>query len=233
MQKNTLLGLILGIFAGFIFGFFIANQINKNAAIAISPTNQTVLPSDLSAPHSQPAVAVQTSQNGMLTQVNETLEKAKNEPNNFEAQIKAGDMHAQIQRFDKAIEYYEKAHQLKPDDYQTIVKMGNSYFDQKQFENAEKWYLQALEKNPNDANVRTDLGVSFVEREKPDLERATKEFNLSLQINPKHEPTIYNLGIAYFKKGNTQEAEKALQQLEEINPQSQLAVRLKEIINQK
>jgi tetratricopeptide (TPR) repeat protein len=77
------------------------------------------------------------------------------------------------------------------------------------------------------------LGITFVERENPDLDRAIEEFQTSLQMNPKHEPTLYNLGAAYFKKGNKDEANKILTQLETINPQSQLVGRLQQLITQK
>ena len=79
-----------------------------------------------------------------------------------------------------------------------------------------------LTKKPDDVNVRTDLGITFVERENPDLDRAVKEFQTSLQTDPKHEPTLYNLGIAYYKKGNIVETEKVLTQLESINPQQSI-----------
>lgn len=229
MQKKFFFGLISGLLIGLVIGFVVANSINRNAINQQTIAQNAPATNPPSMP-SQPSVAVQTTQDGMLTEVNETLEKAKNEPENFEAQAKAGDMYAQIQRFDKAIEFYEKANKLKPDDYQTIVNIGNSYMDSKQYEAAEKWYLQALEKKPDDTNVRTDLGVTFVERANPDFERAAKEFQTSLQKNPRHEPTIYNLAIAYFKKGNLEEAQKTLQQLESINPQSQLVGRLRQII---
>ena len=68
-------------------------------------------------------------------------------------------------------------------------------------------------KKSDDVNVRTDFGITFVERENPDLDRAVKEFQTSLQTNPKHEPALYNLGVAYYKKGNTAETEKILAQL--------------------
>ena len=230
MQKRFLYG-IGGLVIGLIIGFVAANSINRNS-INQQTAAQNVPATKAPLPNSQPTVAVQTTQDGMLAQVNETLEKAKVEPDNFEAQAKAGDMYAQIQRFDKAIEFYENARKIKPDDYQTIVNIGNSYLDSRQYEQAEKWYLQALEKKPDDINVRTDLGVTFVERANPDFERAAKEFQTSLQKNPRHEPTIYNLGVAYFKKGNLEEAQKTLRQLETINPQSQLIERLKKIISQ-
>ena len=155
----------------------------------------------------------------MLPEIAETLDKAKSEPNNFEAQMKAGDMYAKIQKFDTAVEFYEKGNQIKPENYEAIVRIGNTYFDSKQFEKAEKWYDQALAKKPDDVNVRTDLGITFVERANPDLDRAVKEFQTSLQTNPKHEPTLYNFGIAYYKKGNVAEAKKMLTQLDHKSSQ--------------
>jgi len=230
MNRNNFFFAVGGLILGLTIGFFAANSINRSAVnqqtLAQNIQNAPVLPQ-------QPSVAVQDSQNGMMPQVTETLEKAKNEPDNFEAQTKAGDMYVQIQKFDKAVEFYEKAHQINRGDYETIVKIGNSYFDLRQFENAEKWYVQALEKNPDDINVRTDLGTTFVERKNPDFDRALKEFQTSLQKNPRHEPTLYNLGVAYFKKGSTEEAQKTLQKFEAINPQSELMIRLKQVISPK
>ena len=223
MQKNILFG-IVGLIVGLVVGFFAANSINRSAvsqsAVAQNPANAPLL-------NQSTADIKEKQQGGMLPEVNETLDRARNEPNNFEAQIKAGDMYAKIEKFDTAVEFYEKANQIKPEDYATIVKIGNTYFDSKQFEKAEKWYGQALAQKPDDVNVRTDFGITFVERENPDLDRAVKEFQTSLQTNPNHEPTLYNLGIAYYKKGDVEETEKVLAKLEAINPTSQLTQRLK------
>lgn len=230
MNKNYFFFAAGGLIVGLVIGFFTANSINRNAL-----NQQNLVQSSQSQPNfpQQQSVSVKPSENGMMPQVAETLDAAKNQPDNFQAQTKAGDMYSQIQKFDKAAEFYEKAHQINPNDYDTIVKIGNSYFDLRQFEDAEKWYVQALEKNPGDLNVRTDLGTTFVERKNPDFDRAIKEFQTSLQKNPRHEPTLYNLGIAYFKKGNMEEAQKTLQQFESINPQSELLDRLKQTISQK
>jgi tetratricopeptide (TPR) repeat protein len=233
MQKNISFG-VIGLIIGLAIGFFAANSINRKEIsqqdTTINQTNAPFLNQQTQAVSVKPQ---EQGGGGMLPEVSDTLDAAKNEPNNFEAQIKAGDMYAKIQKFDTAAEFYEKANQVKPDDYRTIVVIGNTYFDSKEFEKAEKWYEKALVKKPDDVNVRTDFGITFVERENPDLDRAVKEFQTSLQTNSKHEPTLYNLGIAYYKKGNMAEAEKILTQLESINPESQLAARLKQIVSEK
>ncbi len=230
MNKNSILLGIIGLVVGLFIGFYAANSINRRT---IMQQDSAVVSPDAPFVNQQVQnVSVKPSaQSGMMPEVTETLDKAKNEPGNYEAQMKAGDMYSKIQKFDKAVEFYEIANRIKPDDYQTVVKIGNTYFDAQKFEDAQKWYEQALAKNPDDVNVRTDLGITFVERENPDLDRAIKEFQTSLQKNPRHEPTLYNLGIAFYKKGKLDEAGKVLNELQTVNPQSQLAERLKQMLS--
>jgi len=227
MQKYILFSLG-GLIVGLIVGFVGANSLNRNASY--QQNTSQISPNAPPQTHNA-LVKDQPLQGGMMPDIAETLDKAKNEPDNFEAQVKAGTMYLQIGRFERAVEFFEKANQINPNDYETIVKLGNAYFDLRQFETAAKWYEQALAKKSDDANVRTDFGITFVERAAPDLDRAIKEFQTSLQTNPQHEPTLYNLAVAYFKKGNIDESKKILAQLETLNPQGSLAVRLREILS--
>ncbi len=232
MQKNILFG-IGGLVVGLIVGFLAANSINRSA-ISQQNTAQTQTNSPFVNQQTQSSdIKEQQFQSKPLPEVSEKLDKAKNEPNNFDAQMEAANLYVKIQAFDKAQEFYNRAEQLNPSDYEKIVQLGNGFFDIGKFEKAEKWYEQALVKKPDDINVRTDLGITFVERENPDLDRAVKEFQTSLEMNPKHEPTLYNLGIAYLKKGNFEETQQVLRKLEEANPQGQLLQRLKQILANK
>ncbi len=230
-MKNSITFGIVGLIIGLFIGFFVANRVNKNAPTTVISENQTNAPTAAN-PQVQNIVVKDQPNNGRaLPEVSDAIDKAKNEPNNADAQIKAGDLYLKIKGFDKAVAYYEAANKINPENYDLVVKIGNTNFDAGQFEKAEKWYEQALAKKPADVSVRTDLGITFVERAAPDYDRAIKEFQTSLQTNPKHEPTLYNLGIAYFKKGNKDEAVKVLAQLEAINPNSDLATRLRQAIS--
>lgn len=225
MQKNIFFG-IGGLIVGLAIGFYIANSINRGA---VAPTQVS-----LNQPNTASMIehgAAQNAPNGeMLTDVQEKLERAKNEPGNFAAQMQAGDMYAQIGRFDEAVKFYEAGVKLNPNDLQANLVLANSYFDSKQFEAAEKYYAKVLEINPKDVNARTDLATTLVERQNPDYERAVKEFEQSLAIDPKHEPTLYNLAVAYSRKGDRENAQKTLARLEQTNPDSQLLGRLKQVI---
>lgn len=229
MKNNILIGVVC-LLIGLMIGFYAANKLNSNAATGQNPG--TIQPNGtLQDPKIDNVIVKdQTKPGGQLPEITQTLEKAKKEPGNFDAQTEAGDLYLKIKNFPKALEFFEAAHKIKPDNYELIVKIGNSYFDSNQFEKAGDWYSKALEKQPEDVNVRTDLGITFVEREKSDLDRAIKEFQTSLQKNPKSEPTIYNLAIAFYKQNKMDEAKNTAKKLEEVNPQSELLSRLNQII---
>lgn len=212
---------------GFFVGFLVSNNLNRTANLQPNPA-----PSNPPSPNRQTQVAsVKEPSGAMLSDINETLEKAKKEPENFDAQIKAGAMYAQIQRADRAVEFFNAAAALKPVDFEKIVRLGNSFFDIRDFEKAETYYLQALEKKNDDLDVRTDLGITFVERKNPDYNRAIRELQTALARNPKHEPALYYLAIANFKKGDPATARKYSTELEKIAPNGQMIAKLKEIIS--
>lgn len=222
MKKENIPFLIIGVLLGFIGGFVLANQINRSSAVNAAATQTSSLPTGpMAAPTADSLNHGSIPNNsGMLPDVQKKIEKAKNEPDNFEAQIAAGEMFAKIQRFDKSLEYFERANNIKPDDYQALVLLGNANFDMNKYEESEKWYVKALEKKPDDIAVRTDLGLSFFLRERPDFDRAIKEYKLSLEKDPNHEKTLQNLSAAYNAKGDKQAYEETLARLEKVNPQN-------------
>ena len=222
MSKNLLFG-IIGLIAGLAIGFFAANSVNRNAVSRLPMP--TAAASQPSGSQNQPP------QGGMQPEVAKALDDAKNKPDSFEAQLKAGDMYIQIGNFEKAKECFDKAAPLAPNTFAGNVTIANAYFDSKQFESAQKYYEKALAINPNDVDARTDLGSTYIERADPDFERAIAMFNESLKINPKHEPSLFNLAIAYFRKGDSEAAKKAVDQLEQANPSSPLLAQLKQRVN--
>lgn len=231
-QKNILFG-IVGLIVGLIVGFLSANSINRNAIsqpdIAQAQTN-----APFAVQQTQSAdIKEQPPRSKPLPEISEKIDKAAKEPNNFDAQLQAGDLYVKIQAFDQAQEFYNRAEGLNPTGYEKIVRLGNGFFDSGKYEKAEKWYLRALAQKPDDVSVRTDLGITFIKRENSDLDRAIKEFQTSLGTNPRHEPTLYNLAITYLKRERFDETQQILRQLETINPQGQLTEKLKQVISGK
>ena len=225
MQGKLLYG-VGGLIIGLAAGFFAANSLNRQAAV--SPPTGTASPGSVP---SGPAVGNNGQPGGMQVDVAQTLQKAESEPSNFVAQMQAGDMYAQIGRFDRAIEFYLKGVSLNPQNAAANIVLANAYFDSQRFEDAEKYYSKALEIEPNDVNARTDLGATFVERKSPDYDRAIQEFRKALELDPKSAPTLYYLGLAQSRKGDRAEAERILAELEKNDPQSELGARLRQNLN--
>lgn len=233
MQKNNILFGIVGLIAGLAIGFFGANSINRSGGTVAAgnqppTTNGANVASMLD--HGAKDAAPAAPQGGMLADVQTKLDRANSEPNNFAAQMQAGDMYAQIGKLNEAIGFYEKGIVLNPANMEANLVLANAYFDAKQFEKAEKLYAKVLETNPQNIDARTDLGTTLVEREKPDYERAIGEFKKSLEINPKHEATLFNLAVVYSRKGDAANAQNTLKQLEAINSTSQYVAKLKQFI---
>ncbi len=227
MNKENVLFVVVGLLAGLIIGFMGANYLNKNAvppgAVAANPLG---LPQDHPQFPGQPGQVPAAS----MQEVQAAIEAADKDPNNFDAQVKAGELHYQIQQFDNAIKYYTQANKVKPDDYPVIVNLGNASFDASKFEEAEKWYARALELKPDDVSVRTDMGLTYIFRQPPDYDRAVADFTKSLEIDPKHPQTLQNLVVAYTKKGDVPNANATLARLEQADPGNQAIPKLKEEI---
>ncbi|HEY0544902.1 MAG TPA: tetratricopeptide repeat protein [Pyrinomonadaceae bacterium] len=226
MNKENILFSVIGLLLGCIVGFVFANTINQRG---YEPGAQNSASKNPALPPDHPPV----SSNGVADQgappaaVMEQIQQARNEPNNFDAQISAAQLYYQIGRFDEAIEFLLKANQLRPDDYATIVRLGDANFEAEHFEPAEKWYTAALTKTPDDADVRTDLGLTFFLRQPPDIERAVKEYRAVLERQPKHEKALQNLTVALIKKGDAKEAQTTLSQLEAVNPSNDALAKLR------
>ena len=226
INKENILFSIVGLLLGLIVGFFFANSVNQSATVG-SPTAAVAgMPSTAGLPGGHPPVP--GAAGGSAPEIQAAIDAAKQNPNDFDAQIKAAQLYYQIQRFEGAIEFLKRANELQPDNYEVMVHVGDANFDANKYEEAEKWYTDALAKKPEDNDVRTDLGLTFIFREKPDYDRAIKEFKRVLETNPSHTQAMQNLAVAYTKKGSAADAKGMLAQLEGIDPTNSALPKLKE-----
>ena len=224
-KDNVLFG-IVGLLVGLIVGFMFTNSINQSSGVGSQTVRQNA-----TLPAGHPDLqngADEGQQGGAIPEVQAAIEKARNEPENFDAQMKAAELFYQIQRFEGSIEFLTKANKLKPNDYGVAVQLGNANFDSNKYEEAEKWYTAALAKKPDDVNVRTDLGLTFVFRDSPNYDRAIQEFKRSLEKDPNHIQTLQNLTVAYSKKGDADNAKATLAKLEAIDPNNSAIPKLRE-----
>jgi tetratricopeptide (TPR) repeat protein len=217
MNKDNVLFGIIGILLGVIVGFFGANYLNRTAGQAPN----VLPPAPASAPAGKPGGA-------MIPEVAAALDKAKNEPDNFDAQKQAGMMYYRIKNFPEALRYLTQANRINPEDRETTVTLGNINFDAEKYPEAEKFYLAALEQKPDDVDVRTDLGLTFFFRQPRDIDRAIAEYRKALEYDPKHELTLQNLCAALKEKGDKEALAEAVKRLEAVNPQNAALPKLRQ-----
>ncbi len=162
MSRENLLFAIIGILLGFIVGFMLASSMSQKTAPLQAAASAQGMPAD-----HPPIGAAEGSPDpqAMRAEVAASLEKARNEPKNFEAQIKAAELYYQIQRYDQAIKFLLKANEIQPTDYKTVVALGMVNLDAEHYDTAEKWYRAAMKMKSDDVMVLCGTGGShFAER---------------------------------------------------------------------
>src|SRR3989442_10111369 len=167
MTRDNLLFAIIGILLGFIAGFLLAGNITQREA-AMRAGAMTAQSSQ-SLPPNHPPVggADQTAGEGgqqMLASVQTAMKQARENPNDFDAQVTAAKLEYQIQRYDQAIEYLLSANKLKPTDFDTLAMLGVANLDAGHFDAAEKWYKAALQRKPNDMPTLDGLCAALLSK---------------------------------------------------------------------
>jgi len=179
MTRENLLFAIIGVLLGFIIGFIFASTMNQRygpgAPAAASTQN---LPAD------HPPIQGGDPQNPqeIFKQVQASMKKAREEPNNFEAQVEAAKLEYRIERFDQAVEFLLKANQLKPNDYDVVVMLGAANLAGGHFDMADKWYKIALGKKPDDVGVLAS--VAYLHLQKGDAKEAEKAIASLAKADP-------------------------------------------------
>lgn len=225
MNKENILFSIIGVLLGFIVGFLFATSAQQRGLAPRTTPASGTQSSDAAESSMQSNDAA--GQGATTPELQAAVQKAKSSPNDFDAQVKAGQRLFENREYDESIKMFLRANQLRPDSYETITSLANTYFDAGYYESAEKWYTAALAKKPDDVNVRTDLGLTFLFRQPPDMQRAIKDFRASLETDPKHEQALIYLTIALSETGQAKEAQTTLAKLEQVSPNNPALPRLR------
>lgn len=107
----------------------------------------------------------------------------------------------------------------QPADAAVRIELANLYFDAERYQDAIRWYEDAIKIDPKNPNASTDLGVAYYYTNQPD--RALKQFDVSLALDPRHTKTLLNQGIVRaFGKQDLEGAAKSWQQAVAIAPDS-------------
>ncbi len=116
-----------------------------------------------------------------------------------------------------------------PKDPAPALKLANYLYDRQHFEQAIEWYQKVVALDPKNVSARTDLGTSYFNAGRP--QEALREFRKSLEINPKHEQTLFNSIVVNLEgTHNLAAAQQAWDRLDALNPNYPGLDRLKQSI---
>lgn len=212
-RKKILFGLI-GLTLGITIGFFWTKDYNSRNATASAEGTRNGGRAATGGPNQQ----------AMMANVRETLEKANNNPKDFEAQIAAASLYDQIGRTAEAIEFMKRAYEINGPEAAKLnipAFLGDWFMKQHNYQESEQWFRHALEYEPNDSELLTELGATFVEREPPNIDKGVQYLEAALKSNPKNGHTLMHLTQVYLIKKDAKSAEEWLGRLKQADSKNQ------------
>jgi predicted Zn-dependent protease len=218
MNRENVLFSLVGVGFGLFFGFVFVTWANQKAqtkprATASSASDQA------------------TGARASAEETEAAIKRAKENPNDFDAQMQGARACYDSQRYDDAIQLLLHANELQPKNVEPVVALGDVNADAGNYKSAEKWYDAALTMKPDDVNVRANLARVFLISTPPDYERAVAELRRALHADPRNEPALQYLAFALAHQNDERGARDALSQLEKINPDNPVIPRLREEID--
>ncbi len=231
---------IIVVVVSFLGGFLLANALNRNELSSLRAENERLAKSTKQTGQSASELVLSEEE------IREKIAEADRNPKNFAFQKNLGlalyryaAMKQDAELLAEVGRILTRAFENNRQDYETGVTLGNIFFDigyfkkdNGQFQKAREFYRTALEQRPDDADVRTDLGLTYFLTNPPENDVAIGEFQKSLQINPKHEKTLQATAQLLLSQNKTEEAEKYIVRLKDVNSNNQFLPELESQISQ-
>jgi tetratricopeptide (TPR) repeat protein len=211
-RENTLFA-VVGLLLGYAAAFTLVVYLNQGA-----PPAAASAPQGAQASSSEQSTVSVREQQRLQSDAAQSAQKARAEPDNFEAQQAAANASVSAGDYEGAIDFLTRANKIKPDDYETLLMLGRANFEAQRFDVAGSWYALALKRKPEDLDARSELALTYFLRTPPDVERAVSEFNAALARDPAHEMTLHNMTLVFIQTGRLKEAEATLARLEKASP---------------
>jgi transitional endoplasmic reticulum ATPase len=111
-----------------------------------------------------------------------------------------GNDYYKINEFDKAIEHYNKALEIRPDLLETYFNRGLAYTRKQMYDKALEDLTKVIELNPNLAEAYYTRGL--IHEYKMDYDRAIGDYDKALEVDPKYSKADTQREVAKSKKAS-------------------------------
>lgn len=215
MNRNKYLIALIGLALGFIISFFLTRNYNKSNAAPAATGMSSGMASGAGGAGGQQA---------MMGQIQQVIDKAKNSPNDFQAQVEAAKVFNQIGRLAETADYLKKAYAIDVNKFNELGAagfLGQYYFEQKDYAESETWFTRAIKAEPKEADLYVGLAETYVQREPPQPDQAIAQLQQALGVDPKNGHALGHLVEAYALKKDARGAEETVKRLKEADPTNQ------------
>ena len=124
-------------------------------------------------------------------------------------------------QFNKAIEFYKKAIELKPDDEKAYLNRGVSFDNISQYDKAIADYNKAIELNPDDEKAYVNRGVTFTNISQ--YYKAIADYNKAIELKPENEKAYVNRGVTFGRLSQYDKAIADYNKAIELKPDYEMA----------
>lgn len=172
--RNQAILIALAVIVGLVCGFKLANYgyRQKIAKEAENRANLAATKASTAGASSAPAPAG-GAQGQQPNQVMEQITKARQNPNDFDAQRQAAEMFMQIKRPEGALPFLIQANTLKPNDNEVMGELAGAYFFAAKYPDAISWARKALKAKADNRSAKFYLASSLILSEQ-NLDEASK-----------------------------------------------------------
>lgn len=137
------------------------------------------------------------------------LATAKTSPSSPQNHNNLGDLYGRRGDFERSVEEFKKAIELKPGYADAYHNLANTYQQMGKTDEAVKNYQEAIKFNPNLWQSYQNLAAIYFEQEEFELAREWME--KAVEINPQNANLHLNLGTVYLKLEDAQRAQEEFQ----------------------
>jgi len=130
--------------------------------------------------------------------------------------VNRGYSYIELGRYERAIEYCDKAIELSPRDFEAYNNRGVAYANLGQPERAIKDYSEAVKLNPNHASAYNNRAALYDDLGQP--ERAIGDYSKAIELDPRSAEAYNNRGNSYNRIGKPERAIRDYSTAIEMNP---------------
>ena len=121
-----------------------------------------------------------------------------------------------LEKYQKAIDAYKKAIEIKPDLHYAYFNMGPAYFKLEKYQKAIDTFKKVIEIKPDFHKAYSGMGMTYRKLKK--YQKAIDAYKKAIEIKPDYHEAYYSMGVTYGILKEYQKAIDAFKKAIEIKP---------------